>query len=119
MIVNLIKNSLEAIDTLVASGGLDETPCIRIRTYIEGDFFVLDVTDNGIGIDMKRQKLIFAAGYTTKKSGSGLGLYSIANFVTGSGGRIYPMSDGIGSGTTMRIRLRRSSVTPPAAGTAH
>ena len=115
MIVNLIKNSLEAIDALAASGGLDETPRIRIRAYIEGDFFFLDVSDNGIGIDMKRQKLIFTAGYTTKESGSGLGLYSSANFVTGSGGQIYPMSDGIGSGTTMRVRLRRSSVTPPTA----
>ena len=64
---------------------------------------------------MKRQKLIFAAGYTTKESGSGLGLYSSASFVTGSGGQIYAISDGIGSGTTMRIRLRRSSITPPAA----
>jgi PAS domain S-box-containing protein len=115
-IVNLIKNSLEAIDALATSGGLEEAPRIHIRAYVEGDFFLLDVTDNGIGIDMKRHKLIFAAGYTTKESGSGLGLYSSASFVTGSGGQIYPMSDGIGSGTTMRIRLRRSSVTPPLAG---
>ena len=115
MIVNLIKNSLEAIDALAASGGLEDTPRIRIRAHVEGDFFVLDVTDNGIGIDMKRQKLIFAAGYTTKESGSGLGLYSSASFVTGSGGQIYAISDGIGTGTTMRVRLRRSSITPPAA----
>ena len=114
-IVNLIKNSLEAIDALAASGGLEEAPRIHIRAHVEDDFFLLDVTDNGIGIDMKRHKLIFAAGYTTKESGSGLGLYSSASFVTGSGGQIYPMSDGIGSGTTMRIRLRRSSITPPAA----
>ena len=115
-IVNLIKNSLEAIDALAASGGLEEAPRIHIRAHVEDDFFLLDVTDNGIGIDMKRHKLIFAAGYTTKESGSGLGLHSSASFVTGSGGQIYPMSDGIGSGTTMRIRLRRSSVTPPLVG---
>jgi PAS domain S-box-containing protein len=113
MLVNLVKNSIEAIDERIQSGGLSETPCIEIKAYIHDDFVCLDVTDNGIGIAQKNFKLIFSAGYTTKESGTGLGLHSSANFVIGSGGKIYPLSEGIGKGTTMRIMLRCSSVIPP------
>ena len=112
MLVNLVKNSIEAIDELIQSGRPMETPRIGIEAYFSGDLLCLDVTDNGIGIAPQNLKLIFTAGYTTKESGTGLGLYSSANFVIGSGGQIYPLSDGIGKGTTMRIMLRRSSVIP-------
>ena len=112
MLVNLVKNSIEAIDELSQSGRLNETPRIGIEAYISGDFLCLDVTDNGIGIAPQDLKLIFSAGYTTKESGTGLGLYSSANFVIASGGQIYPLSEGIGKGATMRIMLRRSSVIP-------
>lgn len=112
MLVNLVKNSIEAIDEISQSGGLDETPRINIEAYISGDFLCLDVIDNGIGIAPQNVKLIFTAGYTTKESGTGLGLFSSANFVIASGGQIYPLSEGIGKGATMRIMLRRSSVIP-------
>ena len=108
MLVNLCKNSIEAIDECIRSGGLNETPRIEIKAYSSGDSLYLDVTDNGIGIEKKYFKRIFATGYTTKKSGTGLGLHSIANFVIGSGGEIYPLSEGVGKGTTMRIKLQSS-----------
>ena len=112
MLVNLFKNSIEAIDELIQSGGLRETPRIGVKAYIQGNFLCLDITDNGIGIEQKNFKLIFSAGYTTKESGTGLGLHSSANFVIGSGGKIYPLSKGIGKGTTMRIMLRFDSIVP-------
>ena len=112
MLVNLIKNSIEAIDELIQSGGLNETPRIGIRTYINEDFYCLEVIDNGIGIKEENNKLIFAAGYTTKQLGSGLGLHSIANFVIASGGKIEPLSEGIGKGMTMCVMLRLSSILP-------
>ena len=109
MLVNLLKNAMEAIDELKKSGGLEEQPRIEIRAYVRQDFLVLEVQDNGIGIEQKNLKAIFGAGYTTKQEGSGLGLHSAANFVTGSGGKIQPLSDGYGTGTTMRISLRLNS----------
>ena len=112
MMVNLIKNSIEAIDELAASSGLRDVPRIVVRAYKQGDFLHLDVTDNGIGIDKKNPKVLFAAGYTTKKSGSGLGLHSAANFVIGSGGQIRPLSEGTGKGVTMRVMMRLSSIAP-------
>ena len=114
MLVNLIKNAMDAIDELVRTDGLREDPRIGIRSYRQDEFLVVDVIDNGIGIDRKDFTAIFAAGYTTKAAGSGLGLHSAANFVIGSGGRIRPLSDGIGRGTTMRVMIRLSAVAPDA-----
>ena len=110
MIVNLTKNAMEAIDDLTASGGLTETPSIRLRAYVEGDSLKLEVSDNGIGIAGTNPRILFTAGYTTKKSGSGLGLHSTANFVIGMGGQIRPLSEGIGKGTKMLVTLPLSSV---------
>ena len=113
MVVNLIKNSMEAIDDLAASNSLKEEPRICIRAYPEGEFLHLDVMDNGVGINARNTRILFNAGYTTKKSGSGLGLHSVANFVIGSGGQVQALSDGIGKGTTLRVMLRLSAITPP------
>ena len=109
MLVNLLKNAMEAIDELKKSGGLKGQARIEIRACIQQEFLVLEVQDNGIGIEQKNLKAIFGAGYTTKQEGSGLGLHSAANFVTNSGGRIQPLSDGYGTGTTMRVSLRLNS----------
>ena len=83
-LVNLLRNSIEAIDEHMQSDGLNETPRIEIKAYTDEDFLYLDITDNGIGIIEQNLKLIFTAGYTTKESGTGLGLHSSANFVIGS-----------------------------------
>ena len=106
MMVNVIKNSVQAIHELAESDGLEEEPRIRIRAGVEGDFLNLEVGDNGIGFGGKDTRIFFAAGYTTKASGTGLGLHSAANFVVGSGGRIDLSSDGVGKGATARVMLR-------------
>ena len=106
MMVNVIKNSVQAIHELGESDGLEEEPRIRIRAGVEGDFLNLEVSDNGIGFGGKDTRMLFAAGYTTKAAGTGLGLHSAANFVVGSGGRIDLSSDGVGKGATARVMLR-------------
>ena len=112
MMVNLIKNSIEAIDELGKTNGMKESPRIEIKGFVEGDFLIVDVKDNGIGLQTENHEKIFAAGYTTKESGSGLGLHSSANFVINCGGQIRPLSEGIGKGATMRVMLRLDSITP-------
>ena len=118
MLVNLLKNAMEAIDERAALPENDPgwQPAIRLIAYRpeEDGFLVIDIIDNGIGIEPSRFRSVFNAGYTTKKNGSGLGLHSAANFVIGSGGRIQPLSDGIGHGTTIRVRLRLAAPSPPA-----
>ena len=124
MLVNLVKNAIEAIDDLASTGGSSGSDGpearfrIRIDAYVEGDYLVVDVIDNGVGIGPDQLKLIFAPGFTSKVDGSGLGLHASANFAISSGGRIQPLSEGIGKGTTMRVRLRLSSITPGATRAA-
>ena len=122
MLVNLVKNAVEAIDDLAGAHATDgrpeARPRLRIDAYVEGDCLVVDVIDNGIGIAPDQFKLIFAPGFTSKVHGSGLGLHASANFAVSSGGRIEPLSEGIGKGTTMRVRLRLSSITPGAGRAA-
>ena len=102
MLVNLVKNAIEAIDERGrAQGGV-----VRIAAQVQGEMLELTVTDSGIGLEPERLRTIFSPGYTTKAEGSGLGLHSAANYVIGSGGSIEALSDGIGRGTTMRVRLR-------------
>ena len=113
MLVNLIKNAVEAIDELTKRDGLEQKPLIRIAAYTQDELLVLDVTDNGIGIGEEAQRSIFNAGYTTKKDGSGLGLHSAANFANDCGGGISVLSDGAGRGATMRVTL--ALLPPPAA----
>ena len=110
MLVNLIKNSVEAIDALAAAGERNELPHIACRAYIEGDFLVIDITDNGIGIAQEDLKRVFSAGFTTKAYGSGLGLHSSANFVISCGGKIEAFSEGKGKGTTIRTMFHHASV---------
>ena len=112
MMVNLIKNSIEAIDELGKADGLKEAPRIGVKGSVEGDFLVIDVSDNGIGLKPENRENIFSAGYTTKESGSGLGLHSSANFAISCGGKIHPLSEGIGKGTTMRVMLQTASILP-------
>ncbi len=115
MLVNLVRNAMEALDERAAAGGFEgagQEPWIRIASWLDPEFVVIDVSDNGVGIDPGRRRSIFSAGYTTKESGSGLGLHSAANFVIGQGGRITPLSAGVGQGATLRVMLRRSTTLP-------
>ena len=114
MLVNLFRNAMEAIDQRAARGGFDagDTPRIRVETYVESGRLVIDVIDNGIGLSGDQLQSVFTAGYTTKETGSGLGLHSAANFVVGAGGSIRALSGGVGRGATLRVTLRLPE--PPA-----
>jgi two-component system, NtrC family, sensor histidine kinase KinB len=66
VVENLIKNSMEAIDP--------KTGKIAVKTECKNKKVIISVIDNGKGIDPSIQKLIFRAGFSTKKRGWGLGL---------------------------------------------
>ena len=112
LLVNLVRNALEAIDRLTKSGEPPAQPRIRVDAYVREDALVVDVIDNGIGIEPEISAKIFSAGHTTKDGGSGIGLHSAANFVIGSGGSIRALSDGIGAGATIRVTWPVASVAP-------
>ena len=66
VLVNLIKNAIEAIE---------EIGEISISTNIKDDFISIVIANNGSKIPEDIQQKIFSDGFTTKTSGSGIGLY--------------------------------------------
>ena len=110
MLVNLVSNAVEAIDERRANVEQSPEAFICVASYESGDWLAIDVIDNGIGIAPDLQRAIFGAGYTTKADGSGLGLHSAANLVIAAGGRIQPISEGVGKGTIMRVLLPMAAV---------
>jgi len=67
VLINLIKNSVEA---------LHDTPngTVKVHGYYTGSHVVIDVSDNGPGIIREAMNKVFVPFFTTKKSGSGIGL---------------------------------------------
>jgi len=72
VILNLIKN---AEDVLIENNIKD--PYIKIKTYMQDNKHILEVSDNGTGIDNAIIGKIFDPYFSTKtkKDGTGLGLY--------------------------------------------
>ncbi|GAB2518249.1 sensor histidine kinase [Spirosoma aerophilum] len=67
VLLNLIKNAVESLGKTV-------NPTIRVEAEAVGPHVVIRVTDNGAGIEPEALEQIFIPFYTTKKTGSGIGL---------------------------------------------
>jgi len=68
VLINLIKNSIQALDEM-------DDRQIQMSAYRDGkNQTCISIIDNGAGIDEEAQSKIFIPFYTTKKSGSGIGL---------------------------------------------
>ncbi len=106
MLLNMVKNSFEAVQQRREDGEVLEKPFVRVRSVeLEGERILLEVQDTGCGIPKEKQEDIFKYGYTTKSTGSGVGLHSINNYLNGIGGEITIESEGAGTGTTIRAIL--------------
>jgi signal transduction histidine kinase len=89
-----------------------------VVTRAEPDWVVVEMTDTGCGIPRDSLDRIFEPFYTTKPTGTGLGLFVSHNIIQAHQGAIEVDSQE-GLGTTFRVRLPRSNETPhPVAGEA-
>lgn len=105
MLINIIKNSIEAID---------EKGLVEIETHIKEKLLCISVKDDGCGIPENDVDRIFEAYYTTKDSGAGLGLMIVYNIVRDHGGRIEVRSrEGQGTELNILFPLRRDKLTLP------
>jgi signal transduction histidine kinase len=102
---NVIKNGIESIE----ASHLDTDGRLEIKAFRQDDTICIEVLDNGTGIDPALADRIFKAGYTTKKTGHGLGLHAFNNFLNANGGAITLQSEGVGKGTLVRIIIRSKS----------
>jgi signal transduction histidine kinase len=94
-IINIIKNSLEALD----SGGT-----LTITTRHQDDNVTITVHDSGSGINQQDLPLIFEPFFTRKGAGTGLGLSITQRIIEEHRGSITVESDGT-SGTTFSVVL--------------
>ena len=100
VIENLFKNSFDSIGN---DGGKVE---IAADLSEDRECATITVSDTGRGIDPKVQRRIFAAGYSTKKRGWGLGLTLAKRIIEEyHGGRIALMESAPGRGTTFLLTL--------------
>ncbi len=94
---NLIKNAMQALTDVV-----DAT--IDIRIYIKDTAVIVAIKDNGIGIDADKKSHIFEPNFTTKSSGSGLGLAMSKSIIEQCRGMIW-FENNIPKGTIFYTQL--------------
>lgn len=108
-VLNLIINAIEAVGT----GG-----CVRVRVERtqddrpneRGEEAIVEVEDNGPGISQEDLGRIFNPFFTTRNTGTGLGLPAVRRIARLHGGRVEVSSTpGVGSVFTIHLPFRRPS----------
>jgi hypothetical protein len=104
VLLNLIMNARAAMP----SGGV-----LRLQTRNEQDRVVLNVCDNGCGMEPEVVQRAFEPFFTTrpKGQGTGLGLATAYGAVVDAGGGI-DIASTPGTGTTVRVELPATTVEP-------
>lgn len=126
VIMNLVVNARDAmpqggkLGIATANTEMDETFVKRYPYPVQtGQYIVLTVSDNGVGMDAATKARVFEPFFTTKEKGkgTGLGLSTVYGVVKQSGGYIDFDSEP-GEGTTFRIYFRRVNEPVESEGLA-
>ena len=80
---------------------------VHLRLLQEGDFAVVEIQDNGCGMDaiFQRERLFRPFDTTKGNAGMGIGVYESREFIHGLGGQL-DVQSALGEGTTFTIRLK-------------
>jgi signal transduction histidine kinase len=109
VILNLLKNAAQAM-----AEARTPAPAITLRTRHEAEHALIEVIDNGPGMDEKTLKRIFEPFFTTKEVGAGTGLgLSVSYFIITEqhNGRLSVMSKpGQGARFSIRLPLTREAL---------
>ncbi|MFA5249786.1 MAG: ATP-binding protein [Parachlamydiales bacterium] len=94
-LLNLVRNALEAIE----KNGLISVALMQRDAYC-----VIDITDNGVGMDEKELESLFSPFFTTKVKGNGLGLAEAHKIISAHLGQIKVRS-AKGQGSTFTVTI--------------
>ncbi|MBS1559875.1 MAG: GHKL domain-containing protein, partial [Bacteroidetes bacterium] len=97
VLINLLKNAIQAFD-----GQTNKK--IILSAYNNEGHTILSVKDNGQGIDADAMERIFVPFFTTKKTGSGIGLSLSRQIMRQHGGQI-TVHSALGEGTEFFLRF--------------
>jgi len=90
LLINLVRNGAEAAcsarEDALAAGQAAEEPSVSIRSSVESDFLSVIIEDNGPGLTNTAN--LFVPFYTTKKTGSGVGLVLARQIAEAHGGTL-------------------------------
>jgi PAS domain S-box-containing protein len=111
LVLNLVINAAEAM--VGRPGGITIGICAgwMATTAVGPPCVVLEVADQGTGMDVATQARIFDPYFSTRFVGRGLGLAVVQGIVRGHGGEITVATE-VGRGATFRVFLPE---VPPAA----
>jgi signal transduction histidine kinase len=85
VLLNLIANSIDATEQLPPGKRK-----VAIRSALTADGSVqVSVSDNGVGLDEVDRDQLFTLSYTTKASGTGVGLSLCRSIIEAHGGRLF------------------------------
>lgn len=99
VIENLCKNG---VDAMAGEGTLE------IDLYEESKHVIIDFSDTGKGIPKSKFKTVFTPGFTSKKTGWGLGLTLSQRIIQNyHSGKIFVKSSIVNKGTTFRIIMKK------------
>jgi signal transduction histidine kinase len=93
-LTNLLVNAIEAMPELTGK--------LILRTAIKNNQCRIEIKDNGEGIPKDNLERLFEPFFTSKSTGSGLGLTNTQNIILSHGGSIRVKSE-VGKGTTFFI----------------
>ncbi len=98
IVQNLLENAIAFCTT--------ESPVVWMKAYEEANQVVIEVTDNGQGINLAYLPRVYEMYFRTneRSKGNGLGLYIVKKMVDKLNGRIELRSE-IGLGTTVQVFL--------------
>ncbi len=108
VLLNLLVNSVHAIDSAVKKQGRTTNHAIRLSARDDARQSVIEISDTGCGISEANMRNLFKPFFTTKDIGvgTGLGLVTSYRIVESWGGTIQVESQE-GKGATFRILLPR------------
>lgn len=99
-LINIVDNAVQAMD-----GKPEGAEGIRVRTMrLDSRLAAITVSDSGAGIPAADLPRVFDPYFTTRRTGTGIGLAISRNIIEGLGGRITVASEP-GRGTDVRIEL--------------